>query len=166
MKSPGTKFHALRVKGRKLAAEVLAAAQQAVHARGDDAVTDHAIGKRWGVARKDDCDHKPISHRAIAALFDPESGHAMAFGDVLALPRELAREALVRAMVSLEDVAGPGTRDTLDGITVQLGVATDVWRRDLADGTEDEHEKHAANFARIMTIAARGMLASQRKGGR
>lgn len=157
MNSPGTtRFHAMRVAGRKLAAEILAAAQQAVHARGDGSVTDRALGMRWG-------NGKPVSHRAIAAFFDPESGHAMALGDVLALPKELAREVLVRAIVSLDEGGGPGTRDTLDAVGIQLGVALDAYRRDLADGSEDDHATHAANLARVMTLAARGYLTSQRK---
>lgn len=155
MKLPGTQFHPLRVQGRKLAAEILAAAQAAVQSRGDGSVTDRALAKRWALA----------SHRAIGAFFDAGSGHAMTLGDLLALPRDLARETLVRALVALDEALGPGTRDTLDAIGIQLGVALDAYRRDLADGAEDDHATHARNLARIMCLAARGYLASQRKAG-
>jgi hypothetical protein len=107
----------------------------------------------------------PIAHSAISALFKPESGHAMAFGDVLALPRELAREALMRAFASLDTEHGPGTRDTLDAIGIDLGEALRAYRTDLADGREDEHRTHGNNLLRIATLAIRGYLATQRKGG-
>ena len=160
MKSLATsRFHPIRVAGRKAAAEILAAAQAAVHSRGDDAVTFRCIGRRWG-------NPKPISHRAIGALFDSRTGKAIAFGDVLALPKELAREVLMRAFASLDGDAGPGTRDTLDAIAIDLGVALDAYRKDLAkDGREDEHATHGSNLLRIATLAMRGYLNTQRKAG-
>lgn len=155
MNPSASRFHHTRVQARRLAASILAAAQSAVHSRGDDSVTDRAIAKRWTIS----------SHAAVAHLFDAESGHAMAFGDVLALPKELAREALVRALSALDTDAGPGTRDTLDAIGIDLGEALAAYRRDLADGREDEHAKHANNLLRIATLAIRGYLAAQRKAG-
>ena len=153
-----TRFHPLRVQGRSLAATILAAAQSALLSRGDDSVTDHALGRRWG-------NPKPIAHSAIGAFFDAGSGHAMAFGDVLALPKDLAREALMRAFASLDGGDGPGTRDTFDAIQIDLANAIQAYRNDLADGREDDHATHANNLLRIGKLAIRGYLASQRKAG-
>lgn len=151
-----SKFHPLRVHGRRLAAELLAAAQRAVLGRDDDSVTDRALGIRWA----NPATGNPIAHSAIGAFFDSESGHAMAFGDVLALPRELAREALTRALASLDTEHGPGTRDTLDAIAIDLGEALREYRADLSDGREDHRDRHANNLLRIATIAIRGYLAA------
>jgi hypothetical protein len=153
-----TRFHPLRVQGRKLAAEVLSKAQAALQDRGDDSVTDRALGMRWAHP-------KPIAHSAIGALFDAGSGHAMAFGDVLALPKDLAREALMRAFASLDGGNGPGTRDTFDAIQIDLANAIQAYRNDLADGREDDHATHANNLLRIGKLAIRGYLASTRKAG-
>lgn len=144
-------LHPIRVHWRKIAAQVLADAQSAVQSRGDGSVTDRKLAKRWS-----------ISHAAIQNFFKPSSGYAMALGDVLALPVDLAREALVRAFGELEDGGGASIRDTLDAIVIEMGVALDDWRRDLTDGREDQHELHVRHLTKIATITMRGLARAKR----
>lgn len=159
MKLPGTQFHPLRVQGRRRAAEVAAAAQATRHAAGDDAVTDRSIAKRFALGSK----------TAVAAWFDPESGHAIALGDVLALPRELAREILLGALAALEDGDGPAPDVSMADLASRLGLIADGIQRDRADdGVINDHARHRANFSAAAVVAVRGVLAAERRmrGGR
>lgn len=155
MKAPGTRFHALRVAGRALAAGLASSAQLARIAAGDGSCTHSAIAKRFALT----------DHSAVGPWFDAASGKAIAFGDVLALPRSLARDILLRALGALEDGEGPSTRDTLDRIGIELGHGLHDYLDDLRDGTEDELAKHEANLVRVATVALRGVLAIQRRRG-
>lgn len=147
-----TRFHPLRQRGRHAAA-TLAAAAQAACAAVDDACTDRAIARRFAIASK----------TAVAAWFDAESGVAIALGDVLALPKELARGILVRALAHLDDGAGPSTRDALDSVTVDLGAAVRAYHDDMRDGREDRDDAHEANLTRIAAIALRGVAGIQQR---
>ena len=144
--SPAT-LHPSRVAGRCIAAGAAGSAQQSRVARGDGAATDSAIARRWG-----------LSHTAVARLFDPSSGVSIALGDVLALPRELGRDILVRCLGALEEGEGPAPRATLSQLTIELGRAVEDLERDLADGHLDEHERHRAHLCRIGSLALRGLL--------
>lgn len=108
----GTKLHPLRVKGRKAAAAALAAGVAARGDAGDDASNYSAIAKRFA-----------INKNTPAFWCDPRSCVAAALGDVLALPRELSREVLTRALASLDEGAGPNARDTLAQLAIELGHA-------------------------------------------
>lgn len=143
---PATK-HPSRVAGRATAAGGASSAQAACIARGDGSATDSAIGRRWGVSRA-----------FVARLFDPSSGVAIALGDVLALPRELARDILVRALGALEEGEGPQPRATLAQLTIALGRAVEDLERDLADGRMDDIERHRGHLCRIGSLALRGLL--------
>jgi hypothetical protein len=139
MKSSRTNLHPSRVQARALVAQLAAAAQRARVAAGDGSCTDGALARRWTLAKES---------RAIAALFDPESGHALTLGDTLALPRDLARDILMRALASLDDGDGPGADETLAHLTIRLGQSTaDLMRDRLDDGVVNEHQRHADNFA-------------------
>ena len=124
----GRRLHRSRVAARATAAVVFDKAQKAVIARGEGAATDRAIAKRW-----------EISHPAVAAFGDPTSGVAIALGDVMALPRELALEVLVGAIAALDAGADVQTRDGLDRVAIELGAGVARLHRDLADGREDEY---------------------------
>lgn len=140
-----------RMAGRSLAAQLAASAQDARVRAGDRSCTDRALARRWH-----------CHHDRIAALFRPASGASIAFGDILALPVELAREILVRALAALEPGRGPGPRETVDRLAIELGRAVDVLMNDLGDGPMGSHDKHAALFARIAAIALRGQSAAER----
>jgi hypothetical protein len=141
-----------RMAGRSLAAQLAASAQDARVRAGDRSCTDRALARRWH-----------CHHDRIASLFRPASGASIAFGDVLALPVELAREILVRALAALEPGRGPGPRETVDRLAIELGRAVHVLMTDLGDdGRLRSHEEHAALFARIAAIALRGQSAAER----
>jgi len=140
-----------RMAGRALAAQLAASAQEAQVRAGARNCTDRALARRWHCHRD-----------RIAALFRPASGASIAFGDVLALPVELAREILVRALASLEPGQGLGPRETVDRLAIELGRAVDMLMNDLGDGPMGAHDKHAALFARIASIALRGQSAAER----
>lgn len=139
-----------RMAGRATAAQLAASAQDARVRGGDRSCTDRALARRWH-----------CHHDRIAALFRPASGSSIAFGDVLALPVELAREILVRALAALEPGQGLGPRETVDRLAIELGRAVDLLMNDLGDHGQP-HDKHAALFARIASIALRGQSAAER----
>ena len=137
-----------RVLFRSTVASLLGDAVRARVSGGDGASSLRAIARRLGV-----------SHTQGERWVDPNSGRAIPLGDVLAMPRELARETLVRCLGELENGEGPGPRATLDAITVALGVAVADLARDLTDGRVEEVEKHRTHLSRIGTLAIRGYLA-------
>lgn len=148
------RLHPLRTKGRVLAAAVGAEAQAARCQAGDDACSDRAIALRLG-----------LNKNVPASWFRPTSGVGIALGDVLALPRELAREILTRAFASLDEGGGPDEQATTANLTIALGKAVEALSEDFHDdGKVNQHARHAANFARIATIATRGYLAALRAG--
>lgn len=154
MKKPGTQFHPTRVQGRRNAARICAEAQSARVAAGDGACTDGAIKKRFVVASK----------TAVAAWFDPESGKAIAFGDVLALPLELARDTLLRALASLEEGDGPSPEIALGDLAIKLGQIAQGIHADRADdGRINDHTRHADSFSAAAVVATRGYLAASRR---
>lgn len=154
MKLPGTQFHPLRVQARRLAAALAAAAQTTRVAAGDGACTDRALAKRFALGSKN----------GVAAWFDPESGAAVALGDVLALPRELAREILLRALAALEEGDGPAPDVSMADLASRLGLIADGIQRDRADdGRLNDHARHRDNFAAAALVAVRGYLAADRR---
>jgi len=142
-----TPLHPSRVAGRSLSASLLRSAREALTARGDASGTGRALARRWA-----------ISHAVVDRWCDPTSGTSVALGDVLAMPRDLAREVLVRALASLEDASEPSPRRTLAEITMALGRAVEDLERDLVDGRMDEGDKHRAHLCRIGTLALRGLI--------
>jgi hypothetical protein len=140
-------LHAHRVRWRIAAARLASLAQAARVAAGDASCTDADIAKRWGLR----------SDRGVARFFDPESGKAIAFGDVLALPPELARDILTRALAALDENV---TTESVERLALRLGHAMGVLMDDLA---HDKHARNADSFARIAAIALRGHLAAIRK---
>ncbi len=153
--APSRTLHPSRVAGRALAAGILRSAQRALVERGDGAVTGHAIARRWG-----------ISHTSVDRMGDPTAGAAITLGDVLSLPRELARQVLAGALGTLDDGAEVPTRDSLDRVAIELGAAVARLHQDLADGTEDEHHVHALALRRIASIALRGAASCDRRASR
>lgn len=151
----GRALHPARVQGRALAATILRTAREALVARGDHSATGRAIAGRWGV-----------SHTAVDRYSDPASGVAVALGDVLAMPRALAVEVLTGALAALDEGGDVPTRDSLDRVAIELGVAIQAYHHDIADGREDEHQRHAAHLRKIAGIALRGAAASARRAGR
>lgn len=141
-----------RVSARAVAAGLFRAARDAAVARGDGAATGTALAARFGV-----------THSAIDRLADPASGHALTLGDLLAMPRDLVVDVLCGALAHLDEAADVSARDTLDSLTIDLGVALDDLRRDLRDKREDEHATHAAAFRRLASIALRGAAAAGRR---
>jgi hypothetical protein len=142
-----------RIQGRALAAAAFRAAREALSAV-DDSTTGRAIAKRWGV------DHSIVDRWA-----DPTSGVALALGDLLAMPRPLAVATLMGSLALLSRGDDTPTRDTCDGIAILLGEAIQGLKRDLADGREDEHQRHAAMLERIAAIALKGAAACRRRAG-
>ena len=136
-----------RVRGRSLAASLFAEAQQSFALR-DDSCSDEKIAQHLGV-----------TDTTVLRWGRPQSGLPLQFGDVLALPRALAREVLVRALGAMEEGTGPGPRDTLDRITIELGQAVADLQRDLVDGRMDDPARHSAHLCRIGSLALRGYLA-------
>lgn len=116
------------------------------------AATGTALAARFGV-----------THSAIDRLADPASGHALTLGDLLAMPRDLAADVLIAALAHLDEGADVSARDTLDSITIDLGVALDDLRRDLRDKREDEHATHGAAFRKLASTALRGAAACGRR---
>ena len=106
----GRSLHPARVQGRALAATLLRTAREALVARGDHSATGRAIAGRWGV-----------SHTAVDRYSDSTSGVAVAFGDVLAMPRVLATEVLTGALAALDEAADVPTRESLDRVAIELG---------------------------------------------
>lgn len=143
-----------RVQGRARAASLFAEAARACVARGAQAATLRAVAHRL-----------EVSHTQVERWADPLAGRALALGDVLALPRELAREILGRCLASLEEPESAAPRRTLAEITIALGRAVHDLEGDLADGRMDDRETHRAHLCRIGTLALRGMLALG-EGGR
>ena len=145
--APGTRLHPSRVAGRAVAARCVRDEREALVARGDASGTGRAVAQRWGV-----------SHTSVDRFADPTSGYAIALGDVLALPRTLARGVLVRALGALEEGDGQAPRVTLAQLTIELGRAVEDLERDLVDGSMDSPEQHRAHLVRIGTLALRGLL--------
>ncbi len=144
----------LRQKGRALAARLLASAQSARVTAGDRACTDRAIARYWGQGSPD----------KISKLFRPTSGKHMVFGDVLALPREFARDILIRALAAIDEgTQEPAPQDTVYKLGIELGEAMRVLMVDLANGGKPQnHGRYATGFARIAAIALRGQSAAER----
>lgn len=153
--APGRVLHPSRVSGRALAAGILLSAQRALVARGNGEATGRAIAQRWGLA-----------HTSVDRMGDPKSGVAIALGDVLALPRELARQVLAGALAALDDGGDVPTRDSLDRVAIELGAGVARLHQDLADGTEDDHAVHATALRRIAVIALRGAASCDRRAAR
>lgn len=143
-----------RTEGRALAARIFRAARKAV-AGTDDSASGRAIAERW------DIDHANVDRWA-----DETSGVALAFGDLLAMPRSLALATLTGAIAAVSDGADVPTRDTCDGVAILLGETVAGLKRDLADGSEDEHARHAAMLEKIAAIALKGAAACRRRAGR
>jgi hypothetical protein len=137
----------IRVRWRARAAQLVATAQTACVAAGDRACHDRAIARQWELG----------SHDKVAQFFSPTSGKAIAFGDVLALPRALTRGILTRALASLdEDTIAESVERLAFKLARDMGALMD----DLA---HDRHVGLADAFARIAAIAMRGHLAAVRK---
>ncbi len=145
-------LHPSRIAGRSLAATILRNAREALVARGDASATGRTIAHRWG-----------ISHAIVDRMSDPTSGVAIALGDLLAMPRALAIEVLTGSLAALDEGADVATRDSLDRVAIELGVAIQAYHSDIADGHEDEHSRHAAHLRRIAGIALRGAAACARR---
>ncbi len=142
----------LRVSARAVAARLFRAAREAAVARGDGSATGTALAARWGV-----------THSAVDRLADPSSGHAIALGDLLTLPADLARDVLIGALSHLDASGDVSARDTIDSLAIDLGEALSDLRRDLRDGREDDHADHAAAFRRLAALALRGAAAAGRR---
>lgn len=141
-----------RVSARAVAARLFRSARESAVARGEGSATGTAIAARWGV-----------THSAVDRLADPSSGHAIALGDLLTLPVDLARDVLIGALSHLDDSSDVSARDTIDSLAIDLGEALADLRRDLRDGREDEHANHAAAFRRLAALALRGAAAAARR---
>lgn len=144
----------LRVSARAVAARLFRSARDAAVSRGCGHATGTALAAMWGV-----------THSAVDRLADPASGHAIALGDVLTLPRDLAVDVLMGALAHLDATADVSARDTIDSLAIDLGEALADLRRDLRDGREDEHADHAAAFRRLASLALRGAAAAGRRAG-
>lgn len=114
-----------RVRARALAASVLHDTLTALAHSGHGAATQRAVAGRLGV-----------SHTQVQRWCG-DGDPAVALGDVLAMGPTIARAVLTRCLGALEDGAGPTTRDSLDGVAIELGVAIGALHTDLADGRED-----------------------------
>lgn len=139
-------LHVLRTRARATAATLCAAAQTALVGGGNQACTDADLGRRFG-----------ISPAAVAKWFDPCSGVALTLGDLLAMPKAIAREVLVRALASLDDDGPADTRASLDRITVELGAAVHAFATDMADGKLDDPAAVDVRLTRIAVTAMRGL---------
>lgn len=149
----------LRGRCESDAAQICKDAQASRIKLGDRSCTDGAIAVLWK-----DANGKPLQASYVAKFFDPASGAAITLRDVKALPKELARDILMRALASLDEGDGPAARDTLDRLAIETGAAFATMMSDLADnGVVDEHDRHAANFARIAGLATRGHIACNRR---
>jgi hypothetical protein len=152
-----TKLHPLRVQGRAKAAEIGAEAQAARVDSGDAACTDRAIARRFCLSK---------SGAPVAAWFDPQSGHAVTLGDVLAMPRDLAREILARAFAALEGDEGPSAEASMGDLAITLGeIAADIRRDRADDGKVNDHRAHADNYARAVSVAMRAYAAEAKRAG-
>ncbi len=150
---------AARIKARRLAATLCADEQAAQQASGAAHTSDTDIQHAWALK----------SHHSVGDLLDPDTGKAVALGDVLALPNKaMARGILLRALAALEDGDGPTASECLGDLVIEAGEATAMLRRDrLDDGRENNYPAHREHFARLATTATRGYLAADRrcKGG-
>jgi hypothetical protein len=150
------------------AATILQDAQK-VHAKRSANCTDAGIARRWGQPAVGNEPAKPLAESYVARLFDPESGKAATLRDVIALPPELARDVLLRALASLEDAEAQSPEETLGDIVIKAGELTGVLRADrIKDGVLNEFEAHRDHFAALATVAIRGYLAADgraAKGG-
>lgn len=146
-----------RTAGRALAARVFRAAREAVAAVAavDDSTTGRAIAKRWD-----------IDHAVVDRWADPTSGVALTLGALLAMPRSLAVATLTGSLAALSDGGDVPTRDTCDGVAILLGETVAGLKRDLADGREDEHARHAAMLEKIAAIALKGAAACRARAAR
>jgi len=106
-----------------------------------------------------------LSHTSLERMADPRSGRGVMVDLVMSLPRDLAVDVLVALLAQLDDDSQVSTRDTLDAIAIDLGVAIQRLKTDLADGREDEHADHAAAMRRIVSLALRGAAACMRRAG-
>jgi hypothetical protein len=152
----GRTLSEVRHRGRTAAARAFASAKAACAAV-DSACTDRGLARLLGLK----------SHTTVEHWARYESGLAIAFGDVLALPRRLARATLLAALAELEEgERGSSERDTLDRLAIELGVGMHALMEDLADdGQVNQHARHAGNFLRIALLAMRGYVAAARRGG-
>jgi hypothetical protein len=132
-------------------------AQRSLVREGHAECSDRAIAQSWELG----------SHHPVSELFAPSSGRCMSLGDPMALPRELGRRIYAGCLAELEADA-PGAehvaaRDVLSRLVIQIGKAHEGLEADLADdGRINQHERHAAAFLRIATLAMRGYLAAER----
>lgn len=143
-----------RTEGRALAARCFRAGREAVAGTCDGA-SGRAIAERW------DIHHSNIDHWS-----DETSGVAITLGDLLAMPRPLAQATLARALAALSEGKETPTRDSCDGVAILLGETLAGLRRDLADGSEDEHDRHGAALEQIATIALIGAAGCRRRAAR
>jgi len=157
---------ALRARAQHLAATLCAVALRARVAALEAtlACTDAAIARRWAVPTVSAAAPKPLQPSYVGRFFDPESGKAITLRDVLALPKALARDILLRALASLEDGDGPGASECLGDIIIEAGETTATLRRDRADdGRENDYARHRDHFARLAATAMRGYLAADKR---
>lgn len=149
----------LRGRCEVAAAKICEAAQKARRGLGDSTCTDSAIAVRWKDIRG-----QSFEPSYVAKFFDPESGAAITLRDVLACPKELAREILMRALASLDEGDGVSTRDTLDRIAIELGGAFKTMMADLEDdGVVNQYDRHATNLSRIAALATRGHITAVKR---
>lgn len=143
-------MHPLRQRGRSVAATLLSKVRKAKFPK-DASLSNEMLAGRWA-----------ISDTHIERLFNPESGVAMAFGDLLALPKSLAIDVLTAALAWLDAQGGdarrePSTPDTLMDISIALGKACEAYRADEGDnGRIDSPDVHAKHLGRIAALALRG----------
>lgn len=140
-----------RVRARRWVATVLRTTLDDLVAAGKRGATQRAVAGRLGV-----------SHTQVQRWCG-DGDPAVTLGDILAMGAEVARPVLVRALASLDGASGGSTRDSLDGVAIELGQAVQGLHADLADGREDHPAQHAAALERIAAIALRGSLAARRR---
>lgn len=162
MTAPDTARASLVDRAEAAAAALVEAARRARRAMGDASVTDLAIARRWKPGTE------TFSH--VTRLFTATSGVNITLAKILALPKDLARDILARALAALEDGDGPEPDVALGDLAIKLGVIAHGIQRDRSDdGLVNDHARHRDNFAAAMTCAARAYLAAQKRaegGGR
>lgn len=156
---PGPKALApARVVGRRRGAEILHRAHANRLNAGDASASHRAVAARFRV-----------SHAVPQRWADPDSGVAIAFGDVLALAPELRREVLTLALADCDASAGGGpVRVATDPTTEVLVLMSDVGdaavtaRLVVRDGvvTAEEWQQVAARAERIERDARAAKLAA------
>ncbi len=144
-------FAPVRTQGRSRAASIAAEAQKHLLAAGNRLVSDTRIAKSWGIRK----------HERVGAMFDASTGVAIALGDVLALPKPLARAILLGCLAALDGADGdagadPTIRAALDRIGIEVGEALRHYLNDRADGRIDEPAAHAQRLLAIAEPALRG----------